>query len=333
MKSYLGIDIGSVSTKAVILDLNKEIVASIYIQTQGYPIDALKKALCILKTKGEFDICGVCATGSGRHLAATIVNADIIKNEITCQTIGTLYYYPLARSIIEIGGQDSKCIQIDNMGVPIWYNMNSLCSAGTGSFLSSTAHRLGVPITEFGDRSLRSKINVSIAGKCGVFAESDLIHKQQLGFNKDDLIKGLCRALARNYINNVSKNRHLKAPIIFSGGVANNIGVVEAFKNEFGHPITVHKYNEISGCIGAALLAIEEVQKESTFAGFNIVEKQFTSQGFQCQDCPNNCEVAIIMRDTDVIAAFGSRCGKWENKQPEMIKVLLDKFNVANVPH
>lgn len=322
MKSYLGIDIGSVSTKAVIMDVNKELVASVYMQTDGYPMDALKKALYVLKTKGEFDIWGVCATGSGRHLAGIMVNADVIKNEITCQTIGTLHYYPEARSIIEIGGQDSKCVQIDNMGVPIWYNMNSLCSAGTGSFLSSTAHRLGVPITEFGERALRSKINVSIAGKCGVFAESDLIHKQQLGFNKDDLIKGLCRALARNYINNVSKNRNLKLPIIFSGGVANNIGVVKAFENEFQQPITVHKYNELSGCIGAAFLAMEEVHEKSSFAGFDIIENQFTSRGFQCQDCPNNCEIAIIMRDTEVIATFGSRCGKWENKQPKMIKAV-----------
>ena len=314
-KGYLGLDIGSVSTKGAILNDNAEVVASVYLETAGYPIDALKSVLDTLGRKAKkegLDICGVCTTGSGRRLAGAIVSADVIKNEITCQSIGSLHYYPGAHSIIEIGGQDSKCIQIDESGVPIWYNMNSLCSAGTGSFLSHTAARLDIPITEFGDRALRSRMNISIAGKCGVFAESDLIHKQQLGFNKDDLIKGLCTALVRNFMNNVSKNRHLKSQIVFCGGVANNIGVVKALEDELKSPIIVHKYNEISGCIGAALVAMEEVSQESHFVGFGTAERQFTSRGFQCCGCSNNCEIAVILREDEVIAAFGSRCGKWE---------------------
>lgn len=313
-KGYLGLDIGSVSTKGAILDDNAEVVASVYLETEGHPIDSLKRVLEILGQKAKeegLNILGVCTTGSGRLLAGAMVNADVVKNEITCQSIGSLHYYPGAHSIIEIGGQDSKCIQIDDSGVPIWYNMNSLCSAGTGSFLSHTASRLGIPVTELGERALRSKINISIAGKCGVFAESDLIHKQQLGFNKDDLIKGLCSALVRNFMNNVSKNRHLKPQIVFCGGVANNIGVVKALEDELKSPIIVHKYNEISGCIGAAIIAMEEAsQKESHFVGFSSTE--FASQGFQCCDCPNNCEIAVILRESKAVAVFGSRCRKWE---------------------
>src|SRR4030042_3986996 len=286
-KGYLGLDVGSVSTKGAILNEKREVVESVYLETAGYPIDALKSVLNTLGQKAKkegISIFGVCTTGSGRRRAGIMVNADAVKNEITCQTIGSLHYYPRVRSIIEIGGQDSKCIQIDEGGVPIWYNMNSLCSAGTGSYLSHTAGRLGIPITEFCTRALCSKVNVSIAGKCGVFAESDLIHKKQLGFKKDDLIKGLCRALARNFLNNVSKNRHMQPPVVFSGGVANNIGVVKAFEEEFENPIIVHKYNEISGCIGAALLAMEEAKEETYFVGFEVAERRFTSQGFQCHD-------------------------------------------------
>src|SRR4030042_2758832 len=198
VNGYLGLECGSVSTKGAILNEKKEIIASVYLETVGYPIEALKRVLKVLGKKAKdqgITIRSVCTTGSGRRLAGVMVNADTVKNEITCQTIGSLHYYPRCGSIIEIGGHDSKCIQMDKGGVPIWYNMNSLCSAGTGSYLSHTAGRLGIPITEFCTRALCSKVNVSIAGKCGVFAESDLIHKKQLGFKKDDLIKGLCRAL------------------------------------------------------------------------------------------------------------------------------------------
>ena len=117
--------------------------------------------------------------------------------------------------------------------------MNTLCAAGTGSFLSSQAKRLGIPIEEFGNIALTSNNPTKIAARCTVFAESDLVHKSQIGHKKEDIIAGLCYAIVNNYLNNVGKGKKIKAPIVFQGGVSKNIGVVDAFKKVTGESIYV----------------------------------------------------------------------------------------------
>lgn len=318
LRGCLGVDIGSVSTKAAIIDEGNKVIDSVYLATEGYPITALQRCIRTLRKRigdEDIEIVAVGTTGSGRKLAGILVGADVVKNEITCQTLGCLNWRADIRSIIEIGGQDSKCIILEN-GVPVWYNMNSLCSAGTGSFLSHQAVRMGIPIEEFGGMALQSTVDVSIAGKCGVFAESDLIHKQQLGFKREDLIKGLCEALASNFLNNVAKNRELKEPILFSGGVSENKGVVKAFEKELDAEVLVPEHNKIVGCVGAAIAAREErcnLNLNGTrFKGFEIAEFDYQSEGFQCRDCANSCEVVIILKEAEVISAWGSKCGKWE---------------------
>ena len=152
IKSYLGIDIGSISTKGVIIDENNNILASSYLWTKGNPINAVKEVINELhnKIKGKaVKIVSVGTTGSARKLIGTILNASIIKNEITAHAIGTLSKYPDIKTIIEIGGQDSKIILIRD-GIVVDYAMNTLCAAGTGAFLTSQAKRLDIPIEEFG---------------------------------------------------------------------------------------------------------------------------------------------------------------------------------------
>ena len=153
---YLGVDIGSISTKAVIIDDNNNIILSKYIWTEGNPIEAVKKIISEFKEKipSDIKIVGVGTTGSARRLIGSILNANIIKNEITAHAIGTLNFHPEVRTIIEIGGQDSKIILLDNEIVTD-YAMNTLCAAGTGSFLSSQAKRLGIPIEELDRKSTR----------------------------------------------------------------------------------------------------------------------------------------------------------------------------------
>lgn len=210
-KYYIGIDIGSISTKGVVIDNNNNIIASKYLWTEGGPIEATKKVVSHLKEtldkkKIVANIYGVGTTGSARNLVGTILNANLVKNEITAHAIGTLSRYPDAGTILEIGGQDSKLIIIRN-GVVVDYAMNTLCAAGTGAFLSSQAKRLGIEVEDLGKIALISKNPTKIAARCTVFAESDLVHKAQIGHSKEDIIAGICEAVVNNYLNNLAKGK------------------------------------------------------------------------------------------------------------------------------
>ena len=169
---YLGIDIGSISTKAAIIDADYRILSSCYIETNGNPIEAVKKAIKMVSIPENYVLRGIGTTGSARKLIGLLLNANIVKNEITAHAIGTTHFYPDVRTILEIGGQDSKMIVLKD-GLIEDYAMNTLCAAGTGSFLSSQAKRLGVEIEDFGMLALKSKNPVKIAARCTVFAESD----------------------------------------------------------------------------------------------------------------------------------------------------------------
>ena len=210
---YLGIDIGSISTKGVIIDNDNNIITSAYIWTEGNPVQAVKNLLEILKTKlpKEYQIKSIGTTGSARKLIGLMLKASVVKNEITAHAIGTLTFYPDVRTILEIGGQDSKIILIKN-GIIQNYAMNTLCAAGTGSFLSSQAKRLGIDVEKFGDYALKSQNPVKIAARCTVFAESDLVHKAQVGYAKEDIIAGLCKSVVLNYLNNVGKGKKIISP-------------------------------------------------------------------------------------------------------------------------
>lgn len=315
MKSFLGIDVGSVSVKMAVLDEKNNILASVYLDTAGAPIRALKQALDEIRKASEyhgFQINGVGVTGSGRKIASFIIGADVIKNEVTAQTIAALHYDPKVSSIIEIGGQDSKVILLES-GVPVWFNMNTLCAAGTGSFLESQASRLKIPVEEFGEYASRSGLKVNIAAKCTVFSESDMIHKAALGCKKEDIINGLCEGLVRNFISNVAKNRPLGDPIIFVGGVASNRGVVEAFERELGRKVTVPKEHKITGCIGAAILAMRENTERTKFKGFGLAKDDIKTNFFVCPDCQNRCDITSIAVNNTSSGYLGSRCEKYNS--------------------
>jgi len=315
-KCYLGIDVGSVSTNVVVIDSNSRVVYKDYLRTKGQPIKVIQQGLQALKEEmGDIDVKGVGTTGSGRNLAGVMVGADIIKNEITAHAVAALRINPEVRTILEIGGQDSKIILLRE-GIVTDFAMNTVCAAGTGSFLDRQAARLGIPIEEFGDLALKSTNGVRIAGRCAVFAESDMIHKQQLGHNTEDIIYGLCQALVRNYLNNVGKGKEILSPVIFQGGVAANKGIREAFKRELGLEIEVPEQYDVMGAIGAALLSREAVSKSgyTNFKGLDVADCRFQVKGIECNGCANMCEVVEIMKDGKVIACWGDRCGKWSNK-------------------
>ena len=306
---YLGIDIGSISTKGVLIDDDNNIIASDYIWTEGNPKLAVTKLLETLKKKikDTHIVKGIGTTGSARKLIGLMVDANIIKNEITAHAVGTLSLYPNVRTILEIGGQDSKIIMIEN-GIITDYSMNTLCSAGTGSFLSSQAKRLGVDIEKFGDIALTSESPVKIAARCTVFAESDLIHKAQVGYKKEDIIAGLCKSIVLNYLNNVGKGKKIKGPIVFQGGVSKNKGVVKYFKEILKEDIIVDDNSHLMGALGIAILS-KKNNSEKEY-GLDLKNIQFETKGFECKCCPNNCEILKIYKDGKLLDAWGSRCGK-----------------------
>lgn len=322
---YLGIDVGSVSTNVVLMEENKNIISKVYTQTQGKPIEAIKRGLKEVKAQldEEIRVRGVGTTGSGRHLAAMMVGADIIKNEITAHGIAALSFVDGVKTILEIGGQDSKIILLRN-GIISDFAMNTVCAAGTGSFLDRQASRLGIPIQDFGQMALNSKSSVRIAGRCAVFAESDMIHKQQLGHNQEDIIKGLCDALVRNFLNNLGKGKEILAPIVFQGGVAANVGIKKSFEEALGTEILIPPHHDVMGAIGCCLMAQEhDVMKNRTnFKGFDIVNSGYQVKGFECEDCSNACEVIEILRDGQISARWGDKCGKWNGKLKNEIEKL-----------
>ena len=308
-KAYLGIDIGSISTKGVVIDSDNNIIASSYLYTEGNPIEASKKVILELKSKVDsniYKVVGVGTTGSARRLIGALLGANAIKNEITAHAVGTTSIYKDVHTIFEIGGQDSKIILLDN-GIVCDYAMNTLCAAGTGSFLSSQAKRLGVPIEEFGKIALSSKNPTKIAARCTVFAESDLVHKSQIGHSKEDIIAGLCYAIVNNYLNNVGKGKKIKPSIVFQGGVSKNVGVINAFKDVTGCDIIVNDNSHLMGALGAAIISKKDGDIEFSFDIEDIV---YETRGTSCKGCANNCEIIKVFRDNKIIDAWGNRCPK-----------------------
>lgn len=320
----LGIDVGSVSTNLVLIRDDGNVIEKVYLRTCGRPIEAVITGMNILKEKyRDINVRAAGTTGSGRQLAAAMVGADIIKNEITAHAIAACAVVPGVRTVIEIGGQDSKIIFIQN-GMVNDFAMNTVCAAGTGSFLDRQASRLDIPIEEFGGYAVRSKNPVRIAGRCAVFAESDMISKQQAGHSSEDIIAGLCEALVRNFLNNLAKNSEINEPVIFQGGVAANVGITAAFEKALKKKLIIPRWYDIMGALGAALLAQEEIKTtggKTCFSGFGITDNVYSASSFECGGCVNMCEVVEIRSNGQPVANWGDRCGKWGAAKDEKCSI------------
>lgn len=314
-KYFLGVDVGSVSTNLVLIDEDGKLNYTMYLRTQGRPMQTIQEGIRNLRQKigGTAEIIGVGTTGSARQLAATLLGADIVKNEITAHAVAASRIDPRVQTILEIGGQDSKIILLRN-GVVVDFAMNTVCAAGTGSFLDQQAARLGIPIEEFGKLALQGENPVRIAGRCSVFAESDMIHKQQFGHTLPEILAGLCQAMVRNYLNNVGKNKEILGPVFFQGGVAANPGIRKAFENELGQKVIVPEHFSVMGALGVAYLAQEKYMQKglaTKFRGLKMAESNFKARSFDCQGCSNQCEVVEICQEEQTLTRWGDRCGRW----------------------
>jgi predicted CoA-substrate-specific enzyme activase len=311
--AYLGVDVGSISTKLVLLDPNDEVVFETYRRVGGDPILSVQEALLDMQKAVPDDsiVAGVGVTGSARYLIGSVVGADVIKNEISAHARAAIRLHPDVQTIFEIGGQDSKVTVVRN-GVVVDFAMNLVCAAGTGSFLDSQAKRLNITIEELSEAAMLSRSPTSIAGRCTVFAESDMIHKQQTGHRQEDIIMGLCHAMVRNFLSNVCTGKEIRPPIVLQGGVSANKGIRRAFREILRGDVIIPRHSMVMGAAGAALIASRAGLGETAFRGYGVCQHAITTRGFSCPDCPNQCEIIEIVDGEEVISRSGGRCRKWE---------------------
>ncbi|MBI5115726.1 CoA activase [Candidatus Poribacteria bacterium] len=327
---YLGIDVGSISTNLVVIDEDNNVVARRYLMTAGRPIEAVRLGLGEIGEEigVSVPISAVGTTGSGRYLAGGFVGADVVRNEITAQATAALQIDPSVDTIFEIGGQDSKYIGIQN-GAIVDFEMNKVCAAGTGSFLEEQAERLGIEIDKtFGKLALSASRPAPLGERCTVFIESDLMRYQQTGAKVDDLVAGLSYSIVHNYLNKVVGRRRIGKRIFFQGGTAYNQGVVAAFGKVVGQPVIVPPHHDVTGAIGAAILAKRENAKGySNFKGFDLSRKKYTIATFGCKECSNMCEIQKVSVEGEKPTFYGSRCEKYEvDKTKEQNDAIPDLF-------
>ncbi|WP_167618443.1 acyl-CoA dehydratase activase [Maribellus sediminis] len=314
--AYLGIDVGSLSTNVVIIDKNNNVLSRRYLPTASRPLEAIKRGLAEVGEEigSKVVIRAVGTTGSGRYLTGDFVGADSIQNEITAQATAAIQIDPEVDTIFEIGGQDSKYISISN-GVIVDFEMNKVCAAGTGSFLEEQADKLGINIiNEFGEKGLSAEHPAKLGERCTVFMESDLNSHQQNGTQKDNLIAGLAYSIVHNYLNRVVRDKPVGNKIFFQGGVTNNKAVLAAFEEVTGKAIHVPPHFDITGAIGAAILARQSINGDaSRFKGFEISKTNYETDNFVCKSCANHCEIKRVKIEGETKPLFyGGICDKYE---------------------
>jgi predicted CoA-substrate-specific enzyme activase len=261
----LGIDVGSVTAKAVVLDEADNIIASRYVRTKGQPVETVLSILEDLLAKfppAQFK--AAANTGTGGQLIADLLGIPFV-NEITAQAAGITRFHPEVQTVLEIGGEDSKLIVLqkepgETLPKVADFAINGVCAAGTGSFLEQQASRMGIPIEQFGDVALKSEHPPRVAGRCSVFAKSDMIHLQQVGTPVHDIVAGLCFAMIRNFKGQVIRGRDLGKPISFQGGVAANKGIRRALLEVLEleeKDLIIPEHYAVLGAVGAAIISQE----------------------------------------------------------------------------
>ncbi|OQA01642.1 MAG: R-phenyllactate dehydratase activator [Planctomycetes bacterium ADurb.Bin401] len=331
--AWIGVDVGSISTNVVVIDKDKNVLSKAYLMTAGRPLEAVKKGLQMAAADvgTTVNICGAATTGSGRYLTGDFIGADVVINEITAQAAGAAVVCPKVDTIFEIGGQDSKFISLKN-GVVVDFEMNHACAAGTGSFLEEQAERLGINIKdEFASLAFESKAPIKLGERCTVFMESDLLDYQQQGAQTKDLVAGLAYSIVTNYLNRVVGRRKLGDNICFQGGTAFNKAVWAAFEKILGKAVRVPDHHEVTGALGAAVIAKVRTQGASSFRGFeNLVHLKYDVESFVCQHCSNNCEIKKVILPGSEPLFYGSRCDRYNVSRAKKHKKSAAAFEFRN---
>ncbi|MEE9614419.1 MAG: acyl-CoA dehydratase activase [Thermodesulfobacteriota bacterium] len=301
-KYYMGVDIGSSSIKAVLIDDIGTVVESDYMKNLGITSSVQK----LVQGFEGYEISSIGITGSGRAFGRILLDADLVKNEIIAHSTAALHYNPEVNTVFEIGGEDSKLIQAED-GVVTGFAMNTSCSSGTGTMVEAIAARMGVSIEEVSAMALGSKNNVSVAAKCGVFAQSTAVNKRNVGVPVEDILMGVCRAVVNNYFSILVRNNRLKGPYIFQGAVAWNGAVVKCFEEKVGEEIIIPEMPHLMGAFGMALLTksygIERPRKLDVTTDYDTRIRYGTK-------CSNECEIVELIKNGAVAGCVGNKCDK-----------------------
>ncbi len=312
IEAYLGIDIGSTSTKAVLMDEKGEVLAGFYTRTAGQPLSAVQDiffAIDEIERQNDFHfvIKQSGTTGSGRKFIGKLIGADHIVDEITAHARAAYQLCPEVDTIIEIGGQDAKFTTMKN-GRVTFSTMNSVCAAGTGSFIEEQAAQLGCPVDRYSERAEKPSAPLT-SDRCTVFMERDIKHLLSEGYKVDEVLAAALHSVRDNYLQKVATEKHIGTTILFQGATARNKALVAAFEQRLQKPIVVSKYCHLTGALGTALILRDEKRTATTFTGIDLYQKSIRLSNDVCDLCTNHCKISIAEVDGQKIA-YGFLCGR-----------------------
>ncbi|MFC1862492.1 acyl-CoA dehydratase activase [Thermodesulfobacteriota bacterium] len=310
--AYLGVDIGSTSTKAVLMDKARNVLAGFYTRTAGRPLDAVQTIFSaiddlILRKGRDINIVGAGTTGSGRKFIGRVIGADLIIDEITAHARAAYELNPEVDTIIEIGGQDSKFTTLKD-GVVTSAVMNTVCAAGTGSFIEEQAIKLGCPLKEYAGRTEHQRSPIA-SDRCTVFMERDINHYLNEGYSVDEALAAVLHAIRENYLTKVAVEGNIGQTVLFQGATAKNRALVAAFEQRIKRPIHVSRYCHVTGALGVALSLADQTVEETLFRGIGIHKKNIPLKHEVCDLCTNNCKITLAVIGGET-AAYGFLCGR-----------------------
>lgn len=309
---FLGIDIGSTSTKALLLNDCREVMAGFYTRTSGRPVVAVQiifEAIeqMALEAGVALKFKGAGTTGSGRKFAGEIIGADLALDEITAHARAAVELDRDVDTIIEIGGQDSKFTTLAN-GRVTFSIMNHVCAAGTGSFIEEQAKKLGCPLSDYSERAEKVRSPMS-SDKCTVFMERDLNYYLREGYTVNEALASVLHAVRDNYLTKVAIENNIGDKIFFQGATAKNRALVAAFEQKLGKPIMVSKFCHLTGALGVALHLLEEQNQTTTFRGIGLYRQKIPVETEVCEICTNHCKIKTATINGETVA-FGFLCGR-----------------------
>ena len=309
---YLGIDIGSTSTKAVLTLRGDRVWAGFYTRTAGRPVAAVQSVFAAVQDLADrcgvnLEVIGAGTTGSGRKLAGRIIGADLIIDEITAHARAAWELDPRVDTIIEIGGQDSKFTTLKN-GVVTFSVMNHVCAAGTGSFIEELAQRLGCPLSDLSARTEDRRSPIA-SDRCTVFMERDVNHYLKDGYDVDEVLASVLHSIRENYLTKVAVENSIGDRVCFQGATAKIKSLVAAFEQRLGKPIFVSEYCHLTGALGTALLLAERESRVSAFRGIDLHKTRIPIRSEVCDLCTNHCKITVAEVGEESVA-YGFLCGR-----------------------
>ena len=319
---FIGIDIGSTSTKAILLDDEKRVLMGFYTRTAGRPLLAVQVILEAIASEQRehapgMRIIGAGTTGSGRKFIGKLIGADLALDEITAHARAACELDPEVDTIIEIGGQDAKFTTLRN-GIVTFSIMNNVCAAGTGSFIEEQAKKLGCPLSDYAERVGNAPAPLA-SDRCTVFMERDLNHYLNKGHEVNEVLAAVLHSVRENYLRKVAIEKNIGQKIFFQGATAKNRALVAAFEQRLQRPIMVSRYCHLTGALGVALTLHDERPALSTFRGLMLYQQEIAIRNEVCESCTNHCKLKVAEVEGHTVA-YGFLCGK-EYHDKKMVKV------------